>query len=333
MAKTIGGQIRDLPTLIPGQPGDIIMVQVNKIIVTKDRFRIADSEKVQYLARNLKTGVLLNPITVNNNMELIAGLHRLEAYKLLRRKEIPCRILNIDEKQARLLEIDENLSRTEFTELEKGEALTEKVELMKELYMRGKPEYEEFKKDSANFALPRKIMNEISETTGLSKRSIYLKMQIVRNLDEKVKDVIRYSELENNQACLEKISKLEPQDQMSLARSVVYKDEDFNESYKKITQKKVHAASINYEEEGNQANFLDDVDPELYEGYVDISERTDYFPMRPDNTQRMENIITPSIMVEISMEIYNIALNMSKILGISLRGTVEQCIKEKAKLL
>ena len=64
-------------------------VLIDQIRVSPGR-REAQPEHIQELAGSIRELGLLNPITVGQDCTLIAGLHRLEAAKLLSWTEIEC---------------------------------------------------------------------------------------------------------------------------------------------------------------------------------------------------------------------------------------------------
>lgn len=87
-----------------------MQIPIYQINVNAGR-READPEAVQKLADSISKVGLLNPITVDQEYTLIAGLHRLEAAKHLGWPEIECTVKNLDGLLAELAEIDENLIR------------------------------------------------------------------------------------------------------------------------------------------------------------------------------------------------------------------------------
>lgn len=97
-------------------------------IQVMDRLRASDSGKVASLADSIKKLGLMNPISIRPDYRLIAGLHRLEACKLLGWSTIPAIIqdyhalhaADLAELYAELAEIDENLIRNDLTELQQG---------------------------------------------------------------------------------------------------------------------------------------------------------------------------------------------------------------------
>ena len=81
---------------------------------------------------------LINPIMVDQAHTLIAGLHRLEAMKLLGRTEIECTISDLDGLQVALAEIDENFARKDLSDDEFRELLLRRKEIYESLHPEAK---------------------------------------------------------------------------------------------------------------------------------------------------------------------------------------------------
>lgn len=88
----------------------MILIQISEITIGPGR-RAALPEDIQKMADSIAEVGLLSPITVDARHTLIAGLHRLEAAKLLGWVEIECNVADLDGLQAELAEIDENFIR------------------------------------------------------------------------------------------------------------------------------------------------------------------------------------------------------------------------------
>ena len=97
-------------------------------------WRDASLHGIDELIRSISEVGLLNPITVDPNHTLIAGLHRLEAVKRLGWTEIECTVCGLEGLQAELAEIDENVVRTALSTIEYGELLERRKELYESLY-------------------------------------------------------------------------------------------------------------------------------------------------------------------------------------------------------
>jgi hypothetical protein len=76
------------------------------------RFR-KDLGDIASLAKDISEIGLLHPIAINQNGELISGLRRIEAFKLLGRNEIPAHIVNLDDIVKG--EVSENTQRKDFS--------------------------------------------------------------------------------------------------------------------------------------------------------------------------------------------------------------------------
>ena len=86
-------------------------VRISSIKINPGR-REAEPKAVEELARSIAAVGLLNPITLDQHNTLVAGLHRLEAAKLLGWTEIECTAIGMNTVQAEFAEIDENIVRT-----------------------------------------------------------------------------------------------------------------------------------------------------------------------------------------------------------------------------
>jgi ParB family chromosome partitioning protein len=82
---------------------------------------------------------LIEPIVVRRDMvELISGLHRLEAVRALGRDEILARLIDVTGVQAAMVEIDENLVRLELTALQRAEHIQRRKELYEAMHPEAK---------------------------------------------------------------------------------------------------------------------------------------------------------------------------------------------------
>ena len=87
-------------------------------IIVKERVRI-DAGDLGPLMESLDRVGLINPVTITDSKELIAGHRRLEAAKRLGWDVIDCHIVFPSSGIERLrIEADENITRKDFTEVE-----------------------------------------------------------------------------------------------------------------------------------------------------------------------------------------------------------------------
>ena len=107
-------------------------ININEIKGNTDR-RSASPDDVRKLADSIAEVGTMNPITIDADYNLIAGLHRLEAAKLLGWPEIACMVCELDELHAELAEIDENYIRADLTSLETSQLLLRRKEIYETL--------------------------------------------------------------------------------------------------------------------------------------------------------------------------------------------------------
>lgn len=105
-------------------------VAISKIKIKK-RVR-KDIGNLDSLISSIKKNGLINPIIINSNYELLAGYRRFMSVKKLKWKTIEVKVINASDKLSKLnIELEENITRKDFTheEMEKGMGL--KAELLK----------------------------------------------------------------------------------------------------------------------------------------------------------------------------------------------------------
>ena len=204
---------------------DVSEIEVEKIIV-KNRKREADEAKVNELIESIKELGLISPIYVNRSGDdyvLIAGLHRLTAYKKLGIDRIPAKITDLDNIHSELAEIDENLVRAELHYLDRAEMLKRRQEIYEELHPEAKAEEKRkvgLKNQnpnpradtvSARENTPDTFTEDTAKKTNLTARTIRRDLQIAKNLDDGIKKQIKEKKLSKGEAL--EIARLKKDDQ------------------------------------------------------------------------------------------------------------------------
>ena len=110
-----------------------MLININDIKINSGR-REATPEDVQRLSASIAEVGMMNPITVDADHTLVAGLHRLEAAKLLGWTEVECTVCELDGLHAELAEIDENVIRTGLSDLELSELLARRKKIYETLH-------------------------------------------------------------------------------------------------------------------------------------------------------------------------------------------------------
>lgn len=183
-------------------------VLINKINYGSNR-RPINYDKVKELRESIQANGLLNPITVDKKLNLIAGLHRLTACKLLGLEKIECNIVDYeDTDQARLAEIDENFIRNELNIIERAELLLERERILDRMGLRAKAGDNQYTlKADETVSLPPKTSLELAKEIGYSERSLQHDKQIARDIHPEVKEKIKGTPLANMKTQLLKIAR------------------------------------------------------------------------------------------------------------------------------
>jgi len=194
-------------------------MKLTDITVTPNR-REVTSGKVKELAESISVIGLMNPITVNKNGVLIAGAHRIEAYKLLGLDDIPCNIVDLNDMDAELAEIDENLIRNELHYTKRGDLLVRRQEIYDEKHPEAKKGQYGYKGTEV-----KKAENEIisfsedtATKTSVSQRTIQQEMQISKNLTPESKSIICQVDLPKTDAL--KLARMKPEQQKEIIAKI-----------------------------------------------------------------------------------------------------------------
>ena len=199
-------------------------IKISLIDVPEGRLRAVDPDWAGCLAGMFQEVGQKTPIDVvaeGKRYRLVAGAHRLEAAKIAKWREIEARVLPGGGQQPveelRLHEILENLARKNFNALERCEALFELKRVYEALHPETKNGGDRKSQAAKN---KRENQNAIfafcfsaKETTGLSKRSVELAIQIFEGLTPQSRERLRGSVFAEKQSDLKTISALEPDQQ------------------------------------------------------------------------------------------------------------------------
>ena len=183
--------------IVPENPSEqsppnsrLILVKVSDVRI-RTRLRGSNEENIEEIAESINEVGLINPISIDSDQNLIAGYHRLQAYKLLGLKEIPAIISNQKELKARLQEIDENLKRAELTAIEKSIHIEEREVILREINQLSQ-------KGDNRFSIQGKsTQTQRAAEIGMSRRN-YQYHKELENLHPEVKDLLNDSKFSSN---------------------------------------------------------------------------------------------------------------------------------------
>ena len=200
-----------------------MLVPISEITVNPGRREAAPGD-VKELADSILEVGLINPIMVDQAHTLIAGLHRLEAMKLLGRTEIECTVSDLDGLQVELAEIDENFVRKDLSDDEFREMLLRRKEIYESLHPETKATYDggAFRGNQhqnvvdENFsATTKSFVQDTADKLGVSPRTVELQIQTAKNLTPEAKEIIKGTKITKKDAL--KLSRLEPERQKDAA--------------------------------------------------------------------------------------------------------------------
>ena len=212
-----------------GQGGETVLVQISEIKINPGR-REAKTEDIRELADSISEVGLLNPITVDCGHILIAGLHRLEAAKLLGWTEIECTVSGLEGLQAELAEIDENFVRAELSPMDYGDLLLRRKEIYEALH----PETKVGIAQAAGMnravgnnvtdkmsATLKSFVDDTAEKLGVDPRTVRRDIQTAKNLTPEAKNIIRDADAKITKKDALNLSRLVPEQQSEAASQLV----------------------------------------------------------------------------------------------------------------
>lgn len=213
------------------------IVPVDQIEIGENRRPVKD-DKVAELMESIKLNGLLNPITVDQNLNLIAGLHRLTACKLLGLKEIECNTLIYeDADSARLAEIDENFIRNELDPLERGQLFSEREKILERMGLRAKAGDNQYtRKGHENNSPPRKTNSELAKEVNLSERTLQQDKQIARDIAPKIQQLIKGTPLAKKKTKLLEIARVGSQERLKAEQAQKASEQALAEGDNQVAQ-------------------------------------------------------------------------------------------------
>lgn len=202
-------------------------------IQIKEGRRELNVEHVEELAESIRELGLLNPLTVDKEHTLIAGLHRLEAVKMLGWPEVEVTVCSLEGLKAELAEIDENIIRSDLSALEYGEILLRRKEIYETLHPETKAGVSQAV--GMNRAIGRDVSDKMTLTSksfvedtaeklGVGKRTVERQIQTAKNLTPEAKEIIRDSDTKITKKAALKLSRLEPEQQKEVAKMLAARE-------------------------------------------------------------------------------------------------------------
>ena len=156
--------------------------------------REVNTASVKRLADSIDKIGLRHPIMVREKGDryvLVAGRHRIEAYKKMDIEHIPATIVKMSNDDARLWEIAENLHRAELTKLERDDNIAEWIKITEKLSSQVETKGHR----------PEGGVNAAARELGVEKMDAHRAVKVA-SLSEEAKDAARETGLDNNRSAL-----------------------------------------------------------------------------------------------------------------------------------
>ena len=206
--------------IVPENPSEqsspnsrLMLVKVTDVRI-RTRLRGSNEENIEEIAESINEIGLINPISIDSDQNLIAGYHRLQAYKLVGLKEIRAIIRKQKELKARLQEIDENLKRAELTAIEKSIHIEEREVILREINQLSQ-------KGDNRFSIQGKSTQaQRAAEIGMSRRN-YQYHKELENLHPEVKDLLNDSKFSTNLMDLVLLSRESDDIQLAVTNALI----------------------------------------------------------------------------------------------------------------
>jgi len=178
--------------------------------------RAVDAGVVEALVKSIQEIGLMHPIAVDaDTCQVLAGIHRVEAFRRLGRKTIPAIVHHLDALRCRLARLDENLVRNDGTALERAKALGERQEIYESLHPETKKGGDPKRHDGG---LAPGFAKDTSAATGIADRTIQRHTQVARKIDPEAEKEIAETVVADSITDLEQLVRLEPTEQRKVAK-------------------------------------------------------------------------------------------------------------------
>ncbi len=204
-----------------------MQVSIKRIQIREGR-RSLDMGHVKELTDSIRELGLLNPLTIDKENFLIAGLHRLEAVKALGWTDVECTVSSLEGLAAELAEIDENFIRNDLSPVEYGEMLLRRKEIYETLHPEtkrgGDRKSKEIKRTKCPFDPAKSFVDDTADKLGVAPRTVRRQIQTAKNLTPETKEIIKGTDTKISKKAAMKLSNLKPEQQKEAAALLAAKE-------------------------------------------------------------------------------------------------------------
>lgn len=200
-------------------------------IEVSHRLRGLDEAQIEAIKDSVLAIGLLNPITVYPRdlirgglsvpgFGLIAGAHRLEAYRRIGYEEIPASVVDLSDLEAQLAECDENLCRAELSPADRARFVKRRKDAYEALYPQarhGSPGVSRQVGDLRERNENQRFTADTAAKTGQSERAVQRDAERGEKVIPEAMDMVRGTKLDTG-AYLDKLKRLTPNDQVTAVK-------------------------------------------------------------------------------------------------------------------
>lgn len=199
-------------------------IRIDEIKISDDR-RPVHYETAKGIAESFNLVGQIHPIVIDEDDNLIAGRHRVEAAKLCEWTTIEASVME-QGPEADLVECDENLQRHGLDALQFSLAVNRRKKAWEAINGKARPGPAKKAKDgiSANIALIQESGNFAEETAsiaGVSRRTVEVAAAVGEKITEEAIDVVKDTPIADNKKALATIAAAPPRKQAAVARAAV----------------------------------------------------------------------------------------------------------------
>lgn len=204
-----------------------IIRPARSVWLTFDAIEVSDSARpysatnVVALANSIRELGLQSPLTVierSGRYLLIAGRHRLEALRILGADKVPVRVVDLDDVEARLWTISENLHRTELSVTERADQIAEWIRLAEARIVSRQVDAKPSREEGV-IGRPRGGVRAASRELGISEPEARRAVKIA-SITPKARQAARSAGLADNQSALLKVAAAPAEDQVETVATI-----------------------------------------------------------------------------------------------------------------
>ncbi len=198
------------------------------VLTVSNRLRHLDAAKVASIAASMDEIGLQQPVSVwvvndGEAVELVAGAHRVEAAKKLGWEKIDCVFVDMDSHDRQLWQIDENLIRSDLTDLQRAQHTAKRAEVVKQrAELRSETDFnsDKSKKRGPKDKGQGKFVADTAAATGRSKTQVKVDKARGEKIVEDVQKDIEGTPIADSGVQLDALAAADPEDQREAVKAV-----------------------------------------------------------------------------------------------------------------